>query len=112
MEGGIEEKLSSILSSPDDLKKILEIAGTLGLKKDSQIETDAREKSSDNQEDVTEKSDDLNAIEKLLKSGKNERLDLLNALKPYLKDTKRDKIDNLLKLINTAELLLSAKKFL
>ncbi len=112
MDSGIEEKLSSILSSPEDLKKIMELAGTLGLKKDSPIETEANEKENTEGSKEKPKSEDLNIIEGFLKSGKNERLDLLNALKPYLKDTKRDKIDNLLKLINTAELLLSAKKFL
>ncbi len=106
MENGIEEKISKILSSPEDLKKIMEIAGALGLKNDTPIETDATEK------EASENPEDLNAIEKLLKSGKSERMELLSALKPYLKDGKRDKIDNLIKLINTAELLLSAKKFL
>ena len=106
MESGIEEKISGILSSPEDLKKIMDIVGALGAKNDSPIETNAIEKSS---ESVDE---NLSAIEKVLRNGKNERTDLLTALKPFLKDGKRDKVDSLLKLINTAELLISAKKFL
>ncbi len=111
MDGGIEEKISSILSSPEDLKKIMEIASALGLKSPTTVEGEAREKAgTEADENVT--SEETDAIEKLLKSGKSERLELLSALKPYLKDAKRDKIDNLLKLINTAELIMSAKKFL
>lgn len=106
MDNALEEKISSILSSPEDLKKIMELASNLGLAGNGPA-------LSDNKETVTgEIKSDASSLENLLKNGKSERLELLSALKPYLKDGKRDKIDSLLKLINTAEILLSARKFL
>jgi len=51
-------------------------------------------------------------MEKLFRHGKNERLMLLSALKPYLKDDKKNKIDTLLKMLNAAELLFSAKNII
>lgn len=106
MDNALEEKISSILSSPEDLKKIMELASNLGLSPNSVPSAEEKESA------TGEIKSETSVLENLLKSGKNERLELLSALKPYLKDGKKDKIDSLLKLINTAEILLSAKKFL
>ncbi len=106
MDNALEEKISSILSSPEDLKKIMELASNLGLAGNSQTTPETKESA------TGEIKSEASSLENLLRNGKSERLELLSALKPYLKDGKRDKIDSLLKLINTAEILLSAKKFL
>lgn len=112
MDKDIEEKISDILSSPEELKKIMELAGTLGIGKNSKkdiIETVAVEKTT---EEKASKNEDLSAVEKLLKSGKDERIQLLTALKPYLSGAKSEKIDSLLRIVNAAEILLSAKNLL
>lgn len=106
MENALEEKISEILSSPEDLKKIIGLVGSLSGTKKDEIETEAVEKSS---EDAPRENSE---IEKLFRHGKNERLILLSALKPYLKDDKKDKIDTLLKMLNAAELLFSAKNII
>ena len=106
MENALEDKISELLSSPEDLKKIIGLVGSLSGNKSDKIETDAVEKSS---EDATGENSE---IEKLFRHGKNERMMLLSALKPYLNDDKKDKIDTLLKMLNAAELLFSAKNII
>ena len=105
MDKPLEDKISDILSSPDDLRKIIGIVSSLSGQKD-EIETNALEKNSE------EIPLDKTELEKLFKHGKNERLMLLSALKPYLKDDKKEKIDTLLKMLNAAELLFSAKNII
>ena len=41
MDKSLEEKISGILSSPDELKKIMSIASSLGLGKSEPIEAEA-----------------------------------------------------------------------
>ena len=106
MDKMLEDKISDILSSPEDLKKIIGIVGSLSGQKNDNIETEAVEK---NSEEIPRETSE---IEKLFKHGKNERLMLLSALKPYLKDDKKEKIDTLLKMLNAAELLFSAKNII
>lgn len=106
MDNSLEDKISEILSSPEDLKKIIGLVGSLSSAKSDGIETEAVEKSS---ESATHKDSE---IEKLFRHGKNERLMLLSALKPYLTDDKKNKIDTILKMLNAAELLFSAKNII
>ena len=112
MDGQLQDKISEILSSPEDVKKLMDIVGNLGLSK-KPLETEAVEKdeaSSSSGQEADQK--DISAIERILKTGKDERIQLLTALRPYLKDEKREKIDNILRLLNAAEILISAKNFL
>ena len=110
MDKGLEDKISDILSSPDELKKIINIAGSLGLGKSAPIETEATDKTeSADQTHVSVSNEDKGVIEKLLRTGKSERNELLNALKPYLKDSKREKLDSFLRILNAVEILISAK---
>ena len=106
MEGALEDKITELLSSPEDLKKIIGLVGSLSGPKGGGIETEAIEKSSEDAPNETSE------IEKLFRHGKNERLMLLSALKPYLNDDKKDKIDTLLKILNAAEILFSAKNII
>ncbi len=106
MDNTLEDKITEILSSPEDLKKIIGLVGSLSGNKSDGIITEAVEKSS---EDAPRESSEM---EKLFRHGKNERLMLLSALKPYLNDDKKNKIDTLLKMLNAAELLFSAKNII
>jgi hypothetical protein len=108
MEKGLEDKISDILSSPDDLKKIMNIVGSLGLGKSDGIETEVTEKSSESVDDIS----DTSTVTRLLSQGKNERMSLLSALKPFLKDDKKEKVDTLIRLLNAAEILLTTKNLL
>lgn len=110
MDKSIEDKISGILSSPEDLKKITDIIGSLGLGKAPDIETEITDKTPE--QETTENDRGMSEIEKLFREGKAERIELLRALKPYLKGGKREKIDTFLRLLNAAEILFSAKNFL
>lgn len=107
MDKALEEKVSDILSSPEDLKKIMDIAKSFGLGTDEKKEEN--DSSAEGEEIV--KTNEISALEKLIKSNKNERINLLEALKPYLKAEKREKVESLLKMIKAAEIILSAKSF-
>ena len=114
IDKGLEDKISGILSSPEDLKKITDIIGSLGLGKTPDIETEVKDKTPEDtstKENSSSESQDMSELEKLFREGKNERIELLRALKPYLKGGKRDKIDTFLRLLNAAEILFSAKNF-
>lgn len=108
MDKSLEDKISEILSSPEDLKRIMDIAGALGGSKTDEDKKPAEEV--DRVDGVLEEKD-ISAVEKLFKNNKAERIQLLEALKPYLKDSKREKIDSLLKMMKAAEILLGAKNF-
>jgi len=109
MDKALEEKVSEILSSPDELKKIMDIAKSLGISNEKN-ETKSEEGKTESVEGVVAPSE-LSSLEGLIKSNKNERVHLLEALKPYLKAEKREKVDSLLKMIRAAEIILSAKSF-
>lgn len=112
METELESKISDILSSPEDLQKIMSIVGSLGLGKKEDIEAEVIEKESHDATENTEKLGNMSELEKLFSQGKQQRLSLLAALKPYLKDSKRDKLETVMRLLNAAEILFSAKNFL
>ncbi|MBQ9976947.1 MAG: hypothetical protein IJP16_10590 [Clostridia bacterium] len=112
METELESKISDILSSPEDLQKIMSIVGSLGLGKKEDIEAEVIEKESHDATESTEKLGNMSELEKLFSQGKQQRLSLLTALKPYLKDSKRDKLETVMRLLNAAEILFSAKNFL
>ena len=112
MEKELESKLSDILSSPEELQKILGIVGSLGIGKKEDIEAEVIEKESRDADEETRSNENLSELEKLFSQGKQQRLSLLSALKPYLKDGKREKLETVLRLLNAAEILFSAKNFL
>jgi hypothetical protein len=101
VEGELESKIAKVLSSPEDMAKIMQIAGSLGLNKSGDVSVERG---------VSEH--DLSALENAFKNGKDERLELLSALKPFLKDGKRERMDTVLRLLNAAEILFSAKRYL
>ena len=107
MDKSLEDKISEILSSPEELKKIMDIAESLG---GGKSDDEKKDEGVEKVEGVVEEKD-ISAIEKLFKNNKAERIQLLEALKPYLKDSKREKIDSLLKMMKAAEILLGAKNF-
>ena len=113
MDKALEEKVSDILSSPEDLKKIMDIAKSLGLggAESKEEKSESSEKESVQSVEGIVEGNEISAIEKLIKSNKNERVNLLEALKPYLKEEKRSKVESLLKMIKAAEIIFSAKSF-
>ena len=104
---GIEQRLEAILSNPESMGKIMELAKGLGLEP------------SNTQEEVTQTStvpmsNMLGNIAPLLSASNQQGLDgrqtaLLNALRPYLRPERQDRLNKAIqaaKLVKTAKLAL------
>ena len=91
-----EEKLNSLLSSPEELSKIMNIAKEIS--------------GSMNSENKSQENVDLFNMKRLIKDDKrSQKEELLLAIKPYVKSERQEDIEKAIKLI---KLLKIAKMFL
>ena len=105
----LDEKLNSILSSPKDMEKIMELAkelsGSLGMGDGEKTEhPNGKNKSPEN---VPGGFDPrlLGMMSRLMgeySSGKNDKQELIESLKPYLKDKRRGDLDRAAKIVKLA----------
>lgn len=104
------EKLQSILSNPDSLKSIMQIASSLGIK--------PGDKQSEHKEETTEfketESIKTNLQESVslpvsaVKPGgiySDDRMNLLLSIKPFLNEKKRQRIDSVIKAMQAAKFI-------
>lgn len=104
------EKLQSILSNPDSLKSIMQIASSLGIK--------PGDKQSEHKEETTEfketESIKTNLQENVslpvsaVKPGgiySDDRMNLLLSIKPFLNEKKRQRIDSVIKAMQAAKFI-------
>ena len=102
---GFEEKLNSILSSPEDMKKIMELAKNLsGGNKSADPPKGGKSAPSSPLPDL-----DPRLIQLLLrvKKGMSEddgKTKLLCCLKPYLREDRREKVDRAIRIARAAEI--------
>ncbi len=110
--GELEDKLNSILSSPEEMEKIMNIARSIsGGASDS--ETDSKENLSSNGGAASFPLGDIDpqmlkmmsrVMEQYGSGGDDGKALILNTLKPYLKEERRQKVDEALKIARMAKL--------
>lgn len=103
----IGEKLQSILSNPESLKSILQIASGLGIKTpeiQAHSQTEEREAVAEQQK--------LPEPQKILSSSassrglySDDRMNLLLSIKPFLNEKKRQRIDSVIKAMQAAKII-------
>ena len=116
----LEDKINSILSSPDEMEKIMGIArslsGTIGASSESSGDTPPAGASGLNSMasalgDIDPKM--FKILSRLMgeyNSDKNDKSALLNAIKPYLRQERREAVDraaNIAKMAHVARIALS-----
>ena len=123
---GFSDKLKSMLSDPDSMSKIMEVAKTLSSSQnaasaDGTEEGGLREEDSPVEEGapgeeggapLLSRIPGLGELTKLVGKGGKERTALLHAIRPYLRAQKRDKLDWALQAMKTLDLLSLAEKVL
>lgn len=112
--GELEDKLNSILSSPEEMEKIMGLARSLSSSMGSQAGSDTAEPKK--APDFSEAASALGDIDpkmfqmmsRLLgeygAAEKSDKAAILNTLKPYLKEERRSKIDEAVKIAKMAKL--------
>ncbi len=114
------EKLGALLHDPKGMEAVMEVAKSLGqavgmqgnANEKAPQETEMKEKTRQSEEKAganTAFSFPFPAIQNLLDKGKGDRGAILKAIKPYMEDKKQQKIDQVMKTMQSVELLLQAK---
>ena len=111
---GFSEKLKEVLSDPDSMAKITEIARGFAEKKPKDEMPKADEPSAPKTDPIGEllHSPAISEALRLLGNGGRERVALLQAMRPFVKDEKKVKLDKIISTMKTLDLLTSAQKLL
>lgn len=116
--GEFEEKLNSILSSPEDMEKIVNLARSLSAssevgEKESEHNHNHSDDSSDPPESALSRLGDIDPrvfkiMSKLMgeysSSGDDGKAAILNSIKPYLKEERKTSIDKALEVLKLSKL--------
>jgi len=111
---GFSEKLKTVLSDPESMAKITEIARGFAERESGQSK-DADASLSLPQADPVKELLHSPAIAealRLLGDGSRERVALLQAMRPFVKEEKKIKLDKIIGTMKTLDLLTSAQKLL
>lgn len=114
--GEFEDKLNKILSSPEDMEKIMGLAKTLSV---SSVEDKEQQAPGGREHDTGSSASPFGDIDprmfkvmtKLMgeySSRKNDKSELIRALKPYLREDRREQMDNAVKMAKLARIAKSA----
>lgn len=112
---GFSEKLKTVLSDPESMAKITEIARGFAEKKTVEQAPPAAEAPPLPPPDTAGELLHSPAIAealRLLGNGSRERVALLQAMRPFVKEEKKAKLDKIIGTMKTLELLTSAQKLL
>lgn len=120
MDSNISDKLSKILSDPQGMAQIMNLAKTLG---ESQQQTDnisQNQTAQQNLPGLSGAAPALDMVKSLINSpvgqafvnGERERIQLLNALKPYLSQSKKEKLSLIISAMESVESISSIAKLL
>ena len=112
---GFSEKLKTVLSDPESMAKITEIARGFAEKKTTEKEETAQEAAAlpapDPMGELLHSPAIAEAL-RLLGNGSRERVALLQAMRPFVKEEKKAKLDKIISTMKTLDLLTSAQKLL
>ena len=112
------DKLKTVLSDPESMAKITEIAkGFAAREQQGTVESEndrEGEKKSEKTSPVMEliQSPAIAEALRLLGNGSRERVNLLLAMRPFVKDNKKEKLDKIIGTMRTLDLITSTQKLL
>ncbi len=118
MDSQFNDKVKSLLSDPESIKNLVEIASSLGLKKQNEVDSQntVNEVGVEQETAVIEANDgdrkDMSSFNvPSFASGAvdDERIKLLLSIKPFLNDKKRTRVDSLVKAIGAAKIISTYK---
>lgn len=102
----IAEKIQSVLSDPDSMRQLGEIAQMLGFSPDEQSSNLPQQQPAPDLGGMPDITALMSLAGKLREAGGNDNnINLLNALRPLLNDEKRVKIDRAIKILKIINLL-------
>ena len=114
MDGNISEMLQSVLSDPETMKKLMDVAGGImgGNPPSDAAPVSAPPSSSDDAEEAKDVGTAAAPLKSLFsdsvgKPGNDERIALVKAIRPYLSESRRQTADgilNLMKILKLADL--------
>ena len=107
---GFSEKLKTVLSDPESMAKITEIARGFAEKK-AQPPSAPTLPAPDSMGELLQSPAIAEAL-RLLGNGSRERVELLKAMRPFVKEEKKARLDKIISTMKTLELLTSAQKML
>ena len=109
---GFSEKLKTVLSDPESMAKITEIARGFAEKKPAEpTEPNLPQMQADPMGELLHSPAIAEAL-RLLGNGSRERVALLQAMRPFVRDEKKVKLDKMIGTMKTLDLLTSAQKLL
>ena len=111
------EKLQLLFNDPKGMEAVMEVAKTLGQavgaqekKKEGGAEQkETKENTEEKTGGNTPSAFPFPAIQSILEKGKGDRCAILKVIKPYVEDKKQQKIEQVMKTVQSVELLLQAK---
>lgn len=115
------EKLKTVLSDPESMAKITEIAKGFAAKNSApslEGSQPAEEKSEESGGGVFDpisemiRSPVISEALRVLGNGSRERVALLSAMRPFVKEEKKQKLDKIISTMKTLDLITSAQKLL
>lgn len=118
MDSQFNDKIKNLLSDPESIKSLVEIASSLGLGKQNEFESknDASADSGSEQTAVIESNNDeikdvpsFNIPSLTRGTVDDERIKLLLSIKPFLNDKKRTRVDSLVKALGAAKIISTYK---
>lgn len=119
---GFSEKLKTVLSDPESMAKITEIARGFAEKKNAAPPGEQASSATPEEKAPSLPPPDpmgellhspaIAEALRLLGNGSRERVALLQAMRPFVKDEKKVKLDKIISTMKTLDLLTSAQKLL
>ena len=108
-----EDKLNKILSSPEDMEKILDVARSLAGSGAGQSGDDAKDADTDGKATDNQKIDPkmIKLMTRLMgeySSPRGDKSELISAIKPYLKEERRADLDRAAQIAKLAKLARTA----
>ena len=113
---GFSDKLKTVLSDPESMAKITELAKNFAAKENQSNFVPKEEKEQGpGDKAVLGELMQTPAIHKaltVLSDGSRERIALLCAMRPFVKEEKKEKLDKIISTMKTLDLITSAQKLL
>ena len=112
---GFSDKLKTVLSDPESMAKITELAKNFAAKEKQDIQSSGEKPEGAPDKAVLGELMQTPAIHKaltVLSDGSRERIALLCAMRPFVKEEKKEKLDKIISTMKTLDLITSAQKLL
>ena len=109
------DKLKTVLSDPESMAKITELAKNFAAKEKKEpvpTELDGKAESGGSVLSDLMEAPAIHKALQVLSDGSRERIALLCAMRPFVKEEKKEKLDKIISTMKTLDLISSAQKLL